>query len=345
MAEDSDQNSQETARARYSRAFRPLSCWLVISACLLAWNYHQKDAPLTTVKFTVRIEGKTIGDSSVYAAEVGSQRVASGSVAPIGWHNFKVVVPDTNPFEKRVFIWYGENEVGDIGLEWNRGVLDLKIEPAAKFVRLVGPHHGFLLTNSSGEKVSIPVGRYQVGTVFNHISEQHTVEVGRNETNSLLIKPSLGAVRIMSEPAGAKFRLSDGEVRNPINMEGEVPALLTGLPVRQYQLHVWRGDYTKQTSLEVKKWETNNVNVAFEYGEVKVASEPEGATIFSGNKDLGQTPKTLTELKPGPFKLRLEKEGFTSAEMSVEVLGTNLITITTKLAQRPIRGGNGERAS
>lgn len=114
MTQDSAQSSQEPARLRYSRAFRPLSYWLVISAGLLAWDYHRKHAPLTTVRFTVRVEGQTVGNSSAYSATVGKWRVEPGSVAPIGWRNFKVIMPDAEPFEKRLFIWYGENEVGDV---------------------------------------------------------------------------------------------------------------------------------------------------------------------------------------------------------------------------------------
>lgn len=330
MAEDSAQSIQEPARVRYSRAFRPLSCWLLISAGMLAWDYHRTHAPRTTLKFDVRIDGKTVSNPRSYSASVGKSPVESGSVAPIGWRTLQVAMPDAEPVQKSLFIWYGENEAGDVDLNWNRGVLELKIEPSARLVQLTGPHHSFSLTNSSGITVSIPVGSYKIASVFEHVREQHEVRVGHNETNLFVIKPNLGTVRVSSDPTGGTFRLSAGG-QNPFRTEGDTPALVTGLPAGKYQLVVWRGDYVKEMPLDVKKWETNEVSVVFEYGEVKVVSDPDGATIFLGDKELGQTPRTLSKLKPGPYRFRLEKAGYASALVSTELLGTNSITIRTNL--------------
>lgn len=330
MADESAETNQGVPRVHSARAFRPLFYWLVIGAGLLAWDYDRKHAPRTTLKFGVRIEGKTVVNPSAYSATVGKWRVEPGSVAPIGWRKLRVAMPDAEPFQEPLFVWYGENEVGDIDLKWNRGVLDLKIEPMARLVQLIGPHHGFSLTNASGTTVSIPVGSYRVAVAFEHLSEQYELRVEHNATNPFVIKPNLGTVSLSSEPGGARFRLS-APGRNAVSAEGDAPALLTGLPAGNYQLRAWRGDYVKEMPLDVKKWETNRVSIAFAYGEVKVISDPAGATIFRGDKELGQTPKTLSELKPGPHRFRLEKSGYTSAEVSVELLGTNTITVTTNL--------------
>jgi len=330
MAENSFEANREPTRIRFSRAFRPLYYWLLISVGLLAWDYHRKSAPRTTLNFQVRIEGQTISNPSVYSATVGKRRVGPGSVVPIGWRKLRVELPDASPVEKGIFIWYGENLAGEIDLEWNRGVLGLKIEPMAKSLRLVGPHHDFSLTNSSGTTSSVPVGRYQIAAVFDHVSDQDEILVRHNDTNTLQIKPNVGTIRISSEPSGAKFRLSP-QGRSTVDRQGDVPAVVAGLPVGSYQLRVWRGDYIKEIPVEVRKWETNRVNVAFEYGEVKVVSEPDGATIFNGSTELGQTPRTVGELKPGPYRFRLEKAGYTPTEISVEVVGTNSITVSTNL--------------
>jgi hypothetical protein len=64
---------------------------------------------------------------------------------------------------------------------------------------------------------------------------------------------------------------------------------------------------------------------------VKLISDPDDATIFSGDTELGKTPITVSELKPGPYRFRLEKPGYTPTEISVEVIGTNSVTVTTNL--------------
>ena len=298
MAQEPARTMQESKRSRFSHAFRPFAYWIPIALVLLAWDYHRKNASRTTLNLTVRIEGKEIANPSNYQAVLRTRRVGPGLVAPIGWGRLHVSIPDAEPQAKRVFVWYGNNYAGAFDLRWKTGVLDLKIEPEARLVQLIGPHHSFSLTNSSGTTVSVPVGTYRVAAAFDHISVQHQVRVDPNETDPFVIKPNLGNLRVQSNPSGAKFSLS-ARSRNPLTMQGDVPVFLSGLPVGDYQLRVWRGDYIKESPVEVKKWETNQVNVAFEYGEVTLSSEPDGATIFSGERQLGQTPKTLNELKPG----------------------------------------------
>ncbi len=60
--------------------------------------------------------------------------------------------------------------------------------------------------------------------------------------------------------------------------------------------------------------------MTFEYGTASVVTDPVGAAIFSGDKDLGQTPKTLTELKPGTYRFRLQKSGYTPTVVGFEIV-------------------------
>ncbi len=329
MAENSAQTSPEPARVRYSRAFRPLSIWLLVSVVLLAWDFHRNHAPQTTITFNVRVDGKAVNPGE-YSATLGTMSLQSGSVVPIGSRTLWVAMPDAEPFQKSLFVWYGENAIGEVDLKWNQGVLDLKIEPQARVVQLTGPHHRFRLADSSGTTVTVPVGSYQVEAVFEHLSEQHQVNVGHNETNRFVLKPNLGTVRLESEPSGARFRVSSAG-RNPVSIEGDAPRVLGGLPAGAYTLRMWRGDYVKETPFELQRWETVKVSFAFEYGEVTVLSDPEGATILLADKEIGQTPKTFTGLKPGPYRFRLQKAGYGSVEVSAEVTSTNSITISTNL--------------
>ncbi len=330
MEQDLTLPTRESKRIHFSRAFRPLAYWLLISLFLLAWDFHRKHAPRTTLNLSVRIEGEEIPNSADYQAIFRKRRVGPGLVAPIGWGTLHVSIPDAVPQDKEMFVWYGVNHAGPFDLKWEKGVLDLKVEPAARTIRFTGPHHSFSLANSSGTTVSVPVGTYRVSAAFDHISEEHQIRIDPNETNPFVIKPNLGYVRVQSAPGGAKFSLS-ARSRNPLTMQGDVPAFLTGLPVGDYQLRVWRGDYIKESSVAVKKWETNQVNVVFEYGQVNIGSEPDGATIFSGARQLGQTPTTLNELKPGSYTFRLEKTGYVATEVNLELKGTNSITISTNL--------------
>ena len=329
MAADAVTSDRESTRARYSRAFRPLTCWLIFSLALLAWDFHRRNLPRTVLNFEVRVEGKTITNPSAYVATFGTQRVNPGTVVPLGKDLFKVEMPDTEPFQVPLFVWYGDNDAGTIDLKWSRGMLDLKVEPKAKHIKVLGAHYGFTSTNWSQSSQSVPVGRYTISAVFEHFSGEYECLVSRNETSHFVVKPDLGTIELTSEPAVAGFRLA-GE-QNRIVIQGDAPTVLPGLPAGKYQLRMWRQDYVKDLSVDLKRWGTLPVKVEFEYGQVAVASDPPGATLYSGKKELGQTPLTLNELKPGRYEFRLEKEGFGSVELNTEVVGTNITTLATNL--------------
>ncbi|MBI4664391.1 MAG: PEGA domain-containing protein [Verrucomicrobia bacterium] len=317
-------------RALYSRAFRPLSWWIVISAVLLAWEYHRTHALRTTLTFGLTIEGKPVDPGVACSASVNNRAVMSGSVVPIGWRSIRVEAADAEPVQKSLFIWYGENSAGEINLPWSRGVLDMSIDPPAQEVRGKGPHHSFSLAGSSGKTVTIPVGHYEITARFEHFSEPYSVTVARNETNWLVIKPVVGAVSVVSDPPGAQFRLAS-VIKRDVAAEGTAPMLIRYLPESEYRLSIWRGEYLKEMSFAVKQGETNAIKVPFEYGTVTFASDPSGATIFRDGKEVGQTPATLSELRLGRYNFRLQKEGFQPVEVPIEVQSTNSITVSTNL--------------
>jgi len=278
MARDLANKPHESKRILFSRAFRPLAYWILISLFLLAWDFHSKNAPRTSLNLTVRIEGEEIKNPSNYQAVLRKYRVGPGLIAPVGWGTLNVSIPDAEPQEKRVFVWYGTNEGGEFNLLWKKGVLDLTSQPRAKSVRLEGPHHHLSLTNLQKKTIEIPVGTYRATATFEHLTKDYRITVTQNQTNEFLIRPELGWLDISTEPQVAKFELkSSGEI--PLLIRGDVPALLTGIPQGLYTLQVSRGEYTQRELVNVTKWNTNQAHITFDYREVTFNSQPEGAMI------------------------------------------------------------------
>ena len=278
---------QETRRQRVSRAFRPLACWLLISLFLLAWDFHTKNVNRTTLNFKVTIEGNPVEHDSDYQATIGKWRVGPGLVAPIGWRTLKVTVPDAEPYEKRLFIWYGTNRTDDIDFQWKRGALAISSDLPVKKLELVGPHYRFSLTNSTDITVTIPVGTYRATATFERLVETYLIEVREEQTNQFSIRPSLGSLELSTQPEKASFRLRYRGTPDFLET-GESPALLQGLPAGKYDLQVSRGDYVKESSLTLRKWLTNRVNTAFDFHRQDAAGDN------SGHVDRDQTgnPKT-----------------------------------------------------
>jgi hypothetical protein len=123
---------------------------------------------------------------------------------------------------------------------------------------------------------------------------------------------------------------------------GPVPAALTGVPTGNYVVTGHRADYETVRKVTVKPNETTKVNLDFPYGSVQVSSEPSGAKVFEGKKELGVTPLTLNLLKPGAVKYRVVLRGYKVAMLSGQVAANNKLALSAKLeASQELIGATG----
>jgi formylglycine-generating enzyme required for sulfatase activity len=107
----------------------------------------------------------------------------------------------------------------------------------------------------------------------------------------LILKPFRGALAIACPQAGSTFelRLGDEVVRT-----GTFPAKLDGLLAGEYTLVARFEGREKRAQVNVVRDETATRDVLFASGKVRVASQPEGATILVDGKDAGATPCELS---------------------------------------------------
>ncbi len=329
MTDEIPEAPPDSKRQR-NAAFRPLLIWIGVSVILLAWDFHKKGAARTRIAFEVLVEGQPVRDNRAYTATVGNLRVIPGSIIPIGWRTFHITLPDAEPVQRSLSIWYGPNDIGSVDLEWMRGQLDLQIEPKVKEVHLVGPHYSFSLTNSTGTSVSIPVGTYRVTSIFEHFSDERQISVSRDGPHRVLIKPPAATIRLSSDPSEGQFRLI-GAGQRRLRVEGRVPTEIEALPPGKYELQVWRGDYVKTREITLIAGDNTEIKTTFDYGHVKLTSEPSGAKVFLENKEIGATPKTVTELKPGSYRFRLTLDDFHPTGFDVEIHGGDSVSLSTNL--------------
>lgn len=316
-------------KGRRFRALRPLLVWLVGSIVLAAWYVQRRGA---SVLFTATVDGTAPVPDEV-SMQLDGHRVASGDRARLGRRTLVITGQDIEPFERKFFVSFGTNDLGELKLARSKGSLEVSAEPAPREIRVAGVR--FVGTNSSAVATftAVPVGEYRVTVTFDRFSEERTVQVHRNETSRLEVKPPVGALSLSSEPPGASFSLaaaSGGSLR----IEGNAPMELGQLPPGEYQLRVWRGDYVKELSVPIAHGQTNRQQAVFDYGEVKLATAPPGARIFEGGKELGQTPKTIGGLKPGRYVYRLDLNGYLPMDLSVDVRGKESIAVSTNLTSR-----------
>jgi hypothetical protein len=86
--------------------------------------------------------------------------------------------------------------------------------------------------------------------------------------------------------------------------------------------------------MTVKRNETTSYVPEFATGSLAITSTPPGATVLQGDKSLGQTPLTLSDLQPGAVNYKLKLQGYKTASLSGAVVAkqqTNLDSTLEKM--------------
>ena len=135
-------------------------------------------------------------------------------------------------------------------------------------------------------------------------------------------------MHIEASHADAEYQLRDGE--NTRLDYGSLPAKVTELPEGNYQLVSTRKEDQRKTSVSVRAGMTNDVRVEFIYGAALLESDPPSATVFADERELGVTPLTLPELKPGTFAFSLRLNDYESVadSLTIDARQTNSFRIT-----------------
>lgn len=102
-----------------------------------------------------------------------------------------------------------------------------------------------------------------------------------------------GQVTVKTDPPGVGFELvgPDGKVT-----VGNAPATINNLPVGHYIVHLHRPGFggIVDQEVNVSAGAAATVERAFYGANVTLESDPEGATIYLGDRELGKTPATVT---------------------------------------------------
>jgi hypothetical protein len=138
---------------------------------------------------------------------------------------------------------------------------------------------------------------------------------------------SMGSLQIVTEPAGAEIYLNERKI-------GETPFKGEQIKAGEYRLRITKEDYqdyeTTIAILENKLTEVSQ-NLAAIF-ELYVVSDPENATVFIDNKEVGKTPVTK-KLPQGSYVVKISKPNF--IEWTKQFNLTRSGKITAKLELTP----------
>jgi hypothetical protein len=102
--------------------------------------------------------------------------------------------------------------------------------------------------------------------------------------------------------------------------EGQIPDKLDALATGDYQLAVSQEDWQLPAlPITIKDHDNLQKDIKFPYANVALGSTPPGATVRDGRTVLGQTPLTLTQIRPRDFHLSVDLPPYTLQRVDIHV--------------------------
>lgn len=297
---------------------------------MLAYRTHQKWNAQTSILFDPELNGSRVWIEA--SATLDDQAYSSGRQVNIGWHTLTVTHPKTKSYRTNLFVWYGANDLGAIALERATGTLAISANPGARLLEIRGPEFSLRLTNTAGMTSSVPTDRYIVEATYPYWRDSGQVAVEPDGYAAKSFAPKLGTLHIAVSHADAYFEILGDKDR--LIDSGTLPVTLSELPEGNYRLISRRKADQREMPVAVNAGVTNPVQVEFVYGQAVIASEPAGATVYRGRDELGKTPLTLAELKPGNFAFMLKLDDYEPVVTSVEIVANQTNSFRTNLVSR-----------
>jgi formylglycine-generating enzyme required for sulfatase activity len=167
------------------------------------------------------------------------------------------------------------------------------------------------------------------------------IEVKQNEFSELdvVLKRTVGALQLESEPKGVDFELREGEEL----VHGTTPKIIDNVPTGRVEIVMRRPGWPElKKQVNVIRQETSIVREEFPTGKVEIVTDPSGAKVEANDKTvLGQTPLILNEIVPGVVNYRVTLSGFEPVILKGEVEGRKTLELKTALKPKkwPVKEG------
>jgi len=199
-------------------------------------------------------------------------------------------------------------------LQMKTGSISVKSKPTNARIFLDGKEVGttpdILESVASGShEVEVRKDGYDV------CSKSVVVETDKKKSIILELQINTGSINIKSEPAKARIFLDGKEV-------GTTPDTLHAVSPGMHEVEVIKDRYEVwRESVDVKVGAENTLTsvLLIKTGSIMIDSEPSNAKIFLDGKEVGATPETVTDLRPGKHTLEIKRARYEVWRESVEI--------------------------
>jgi hypothetical protein len=333
--------SSESHRAYWRRVLRPLFWWLLLVLLMYGYRLHQRAMEQTRIQFSVTLNGQPLMLDAT--AQLDGQPVYSGQKISLGPHTFVITHPKAGMFSTSFFGWYGGRDFGQIRLQRTMGSLQVRANPPAQTITITGPEFSLTLHDSTGTNVAVPTDAYVVRAEFPHWAQSQNATVFDRQAASCIFSPQFGVLHLTCNRAGATYDLQSTNGQSVDN--GNLPAIVGGLPVGSYHMVASYHKFQMQKSVVVQTGVNNEMPVEFVMGAARLETVPVGADVRTADGGyLGQTPLDLPDMSPQTAQFNLSLSGYTPVSVAVEIVAdqtnscrTNLVSLRYLSAMQDAR--------
>ena len=311
----------------WKRILFPLILWILFTLVLYGIKTHERWMEKTRLNFTLTLQGQPLFGATI---TLDGKPATSGQRIALGSHTFVVTHPKAEPYSTNFSIHYGGLDLGSVDLKRSVGTLSLAADPPADGLRIRGPEWSVSLTNSCGVTDSVPTDAYEISVVYPHWRKSYEITIYAGETAPLTVAPHFGGLELTCNQSDAAFELQavDGQTVS----QGVLPATVTGLPAGDYFLFATHHGHEQKKALTVTASTTTGARCDFLYGVTVIETSPAGVTVLAEDgRSLGQTPLTLAEMLPGGRTFILQRSGYQTVQVSLEIAANQTNYVTTNL--------------
>jgi formylglycine-generating enzyme required for sulfatase activity len=222
---------------------------------------------------------------------------------------------------------------------------------AADQARLAATERGILSVDSNPSAATVTIGDFRNTTpakftdlmpgTFSITIQSDGYEDYRQDVTITADKPTdLGTIQLTPKTGNLSLSTPQSDVTytitgpNNYSHDGSMPDKLEGLPVGTYSLTVSQGDWKlSPLNLTIHDRENLQKEIKFPYANLSLTSVPAGATVREGHTVLGQTPLSLTQLRPGNLQLSVDLPPYTLQRLTVHLPDFGNVTKQVTLQQ------------
>ncbi|MBN1670004.1 MAG: PEGA domain-containing protein [Kiritimatiellae bacterium] len=221
----------------------------------------------------------------------------------------------------------GQKAAVDLKLEPILGLVLMQAKPAAE-VEMEGVYLG----KTPLFRTDLPLGEHRLKfSAEGYQSKEVAVTVSDRTPQKVAVElPSdSGIIAFTSSPAGATVTINGAR-------RGTTPCTVDRVARGQADIEVAYAEYAPhRQKIDVLAGETYTVDAQLKPlpGTLKVVSIPTKARIYLDNEFRGETPLSLTDLKPGEYRIRAEKAGHEADARTIRVRRARETTEEFRLAR------------